>query len=338
MAAASLAGTRVGRFRLGQRLGEGSTGAVFLATPAGAAGRVVALKVLHPELVAQPGFAVRLDREIRVISALGSPHILPVYEYGTGGSLTYVVMPIAAGGSLRDRLRSGPLSASSAWSILNLVGDGLHRAHEAGVVHRDVKPANVMFDGYGKALIADFALAPTRLGFAVGTPGYMAPEQAKGEVADRRADVYGLAVLAFEMLTGTPPYTAASPAELLLATVRQPIPSAHERCPDVPAGLDGALLRGLAKSREHRYQNVRELVWALSRVLAGPGQHSERRRQRLASRAAEPLFAPAVVPGRNGALVAGQGEERAPAGDRELVVEPDSEQAPPRRAESGDAG
>lgn len=267
MAAAGLRDQRVGRFRLVERLDEGSTGAVFVASPNGAAGRTVALKVIHPDVVVQPGFARRLDRDVRTVSALSDAHILPVFEYGASGDTTYVVTPLAVGGSLRDKLSGGPLDAGTAWEILRTVGRALHRAHEAGVVHMDVKPANVLFDDYAKALLADFGVTRTHLGFAMGTPGYMAPEQATGQKADRRADVYGLAVVAFEMLTGTPPYSAGSVPELLRATTSAPIPSARDRYHEVPSGFDAALYRGLAKAPDHRYQTVLELLWAIGRVL-----------------------------------------------------------------------
>ena len=297
MAVAGFVGQRVGGFRLVQRLGEGSTGVVFLATFGRAAGRTVALKIVRPELAAEPWFAERMDRDVRTIAGLSHPHILPVYEYGTAGELTYLAMPVAAGGTLRERLALGRLGVARAWEILADVGDALQRAHEAGAVHRDVKPANVLFDAYGKVLVADFGVAPIHLGFAVGTPGYMAPEQALGLEADRRADVYGVAVLAFEMLTGTPPYRSASVPELLRETVRAAVPAVRDRCADLPPGVDAALLRGLAKSRERRYQTVLELLLALGRVL---GMEPQQERARQVSRprdVEERRFVPAVLHG-----------------------------------------
>src|SRR5438128_12437146 len=150
MAAAGLTAQRVGRFRLVQPLGRGSTGEVFLATHVGAAGREVALKILDPAVTARAGFRERLEHDVRAVSTLSHPHILPVYEYGTAGDLTYVAMPVVRGGTLRARLESGRLSAKAAWRVLRLVGETLHAAHEAGVVHGDVKPGNVLFDVYGR--------------------------------------------------------------------------------------------------------------------------------------------------------------------------------------------
>jgi serine/threonine-protein kinase len=241
-----------------------------------------------------------LERDVRRVSTLSHPHILPVYEYGTAGDFTYVAMPVVRGGTLRARLETGRLSAKAAWRVLRLVGEALHAAHEAGVVHGDVKPGNVLFDVYGRVLLADFGLARTHLGFAVGTPGYMAPEQARGEVADRRADVYALAVVAFEMLTGSRPYLADAPAELLRATVGTPVPAARERCPDVPAGLDSALYRGLAKNPAQRYQTMLELLWALAPVLEPRPRRLARWRRPARPEPADGVFVPSVLTGAAG--------------------------------------
>jgi serine/threonine-protein kinase len=318
MAVAGLIGRRVAGFRLVQRLGEGSTGEVFLATFGGAAGRTAALKIIRAQLVAEPGFAERLDRDVRAVAALSHPHILPVYEYGTAGELTYVAMLVAAGGTLRERLSRGRLSVATAWQVLADVGDALQRAHEAGAVHRDVKPANVLFDAYGKVLVADFGVSPVYLGFAVGTPGYMAPEQALGQKADRRADVYGLAVLAFEMLTGTPLYGPASVPELLRATVGAAVPSVSDRCAGLPPGLDAALLRGLAKSRERRYQTVLELLLALGRVLGTEPRREGGRQRGAVSEVGEQPFIPEILHGLSGPSRDGRrreaGREGQPAG------------------------
>jgi serine/threonine-protein kinase len=267
MATAGLTDVHVGRFRLVKQLGRGSTGVVFLATRVGAAGREVALKVVDSDLASQPGFGERLEDEIRRISALSHPSILPVYEYGTAGELTYLVMPVAAGGSLGERLKTGALPSGYAWQVFRPVADALQSAHQAGLIHGDVKPGNILFDSYGRVLLADFGLARTHLGFARGTPGYMAPEQARGQAPDPRADLYSLAVVLFEMLTGSRPYRYATDADLLRATAGSPVPSARERWREVPVGLDAALYRALAKRPAQRYQTMLELIWALGQVL-----------------------------------------------------------------------
>jgi serine/threonine-protein kinase len=212
-------------------------------------------------------------------------------------------MPLVRGGTLRGRLQGARLSPKAAWRVLRLVGEALTSAHQAGVVHADVKPGNVLFDVYGRVLLADFGIARTHLGFALGTPGYMAPEVAGGAPADSRADVYALAVMTFEMLTGSPPYRGESPAELLRATVQASIPAARERCAEVPAGLDGALYRGLAKEPARRYRTVLELLWALAPVLEGrPRRLPRLPRWRPAPRPhpEEGVFVPSVLTGSGG--------------------------------------
>jgi serine/threonine protein kinase len=280
-----------------QELGRGSTGAVFLATHVGAAGREVALKILDPAVTCRQDFSERLERDVRRVSTLSHPHILPVYEYGTAGELTYVAMPVVRGGTLRGRLQSGRLSSKTSWRVLRLVGEALNSAHKAGVVHADVKPGNVLFDVYGRVLLADFGLARTHLGFAIGTPGYMSPEVARGQPPDCRSDVYALAVMVFEMLTGSRPYAANSTAELLRATVEAPVPAARDRCAEVPRGLDAALYRGFAKNPAHRYQTVLELLWALAPVLDVKPRRLPRRRRPRPPVPEEGVFVPSVLPG-----------------------------------------
>lgn len=297
MAATGLTARRVGRFRLVQELGRGSTGAVFLATHVGAAGREVALKILDPEVTRQQDFGDRLERDVRRVSTLSHPHILPVYEYGTAGDVTYVVMPVVRGGTLRGRLQRGRLSSKASWRVLRLVGDALSSAHKAGVVHADVKPGNVLFDVYGRVLLADFGLARTHLGFALGTPGYMSPEVARGQAPESRSDVYALSVMVFEMLAGSRPYAGDSAAELLRATVEAPVPAARDRCAEVPRGLDAALFRGFAKDPARRYQTVIELLWALAPVLDDRPRRLPRWRGPRPPVSEEGVFVPSVLPG-----------------------------------------
>jgi PAS domain S-box-containing protein len=256
-----------GRYRLVDRVGEGTTAVVYRAVVAGAGEQPLALKVLAPSLVSQPGFRWRLERDVGTISAIGHDSFLPVYECGDSGGFSYVAMELAEGGTLRDRLLEGPMDVEVVLAILGQTASGLRRAHEARVVHLDLKPSNILFDGTGRVQIADFGLARLNLGFAMGTPGYMAPEQALGEPVDHRADVYALATLAFEMLTGTRLLANAPAPALLQAAVEDPIPSARERRPELPADVDEVLARGLAKRRQHRHQTVMELLWDLTRVL-----------------------------------------------------------------------
>src|SRR5262249_20161789 len=147
----------------------------------------VAIKVLDETLAEDPWFRARFEKDVGLVSALGHPYLLKVLAHGTDRGVTYVATALAPGGSLRDLMRLGPVTPARAGSIVWGTAEALPRAHEAGLVHRDVKPANVLFDAAGHPLVADFGLARTHLGFAVGSPEYMAPEQAMGALADRRS-------------------------------------------------------------------------------------------------------------------------------------------------------
>jgi PAS domain S-box-containing protein len=228
----------------------------------------VAVKVLEPSLNSDRGFLQRFEQDVGLVSSLGHPHILPVYAHATAEGVTYVAMAYAAGGTLRARQEAGPLAPARAWQVLAALAGALHRAHEAGAVHRDVKPANVLFDAGGTPMLADFGLARTHLGFATGTPAYMAPEQAMGGEPDRLADVYALGVIAFELLTGTRLREEGGPIpQLLRAVVEAHIPVASEIAPSLPAAIDEVLGRALAADPAARYATTIDLVGDLGEVL-----------------------------------------------------------------------
>jgi PAS domain S-box-containing protein len=262
-----LTGTILGRYRLIQPLGDGTAGAVYLAAALGQGEQAIAIKVLDPKFVDRRGFA-ELEADVRLISSIGHPNILPIWEFGVSNGFTFLVMPAAAGGTLTELLKQGPLDPSRAWRVLRPLADALHHAHERGVVHRDLKPSNILFESTGQVLLSDFGVARLSYGF-VGTPGYMAPEQAMGQPSDRKADVYALAVLTFEILTGTRMHAEDSAADLMLATVRAPTPSAVTRKPDLPGELDMVLSRALAKDPGQRHQTTIELLHDLARVPMG---------------------------------------------------------------------
>ena len=239
--------------------------------------RNVAIKVLRPELAETLG-SERFSREIRTAANLSNPHILTVLDSGTGDGLLYYVMPYAQGESLRARItREGALPIGDAIRILREVADALTTAHAAGVVHRDIKPDNVLMSGR-HALVADFGVAKaisessgrnaiTTIGIALGTPAYMAPEQASADPhVDHRADIYALGVLAFEMLTGEPPFVRRTPQEVLAAHVTEPAPAVAARRPSVPPALDALVAKCLLKQPGDRYQSADEIVSELERI------------------------------------------------------------------------
>jgi serine/threonine-protein kinase len=216
--------------------------------------RRVALKVLPAEFLYDPAFADRFRQEARVAAKLEHPHIVPIHAYGIEEGRPWMAMRLVTGGSLAERVRRSPLSPAETAAVLRDVAAALDYAHARGVVHRDVKPANVLLDETGRAYLADFGIArmlegssvATATGLIQGTPSYMAPEQAMGVKVDRLADVYALGVVAFECLTGRVPYTGTTPVAILMKQVQEPVPepTAAEMAP----ALTAVLRRCLAKT------------------------------------------------------------------------------------------
>jgi hypothetical protein len=268
-----LAGRRVGNYDIKERLGAGGMAVVYRAVQQ-PLNREVALKMLVPALVQEPGFLQRFELEARTLARLDHPNILPIYDFGVAGEVVFITMPLIRGGTLRDVLDRGPLDGSTAWRYLREVGLGLQHAHDAGIVHRDLKPNNVLLHPDGRAVLADFGLARsvhedirlTSAGFALGTPGYMAPEQVLGQDLDRRVDIYAMGVMTFEMMTGRMPFVGTTPTEIAIATVTQAVPSACAINPMLPDELDAVLARAMAKSPADRPASVAELIGLLAKV------------------------------------------------------------------------
>lgn len=272
-----LTGATLGSYELKELVGKGAMAFVYRAVQR-PLGREVALKILAPSLVEQPGFPERFEHEAQTLSRLDCPNILPVFDYSRIDGVTFLVMPYVGGGNLRTRLDDNDLDRDQVGRVLTEIGEALHYAHEAGIIHRDVKPSNILIHPDGRPVLADFGLARndttpavfTAHGFTLGTPGYMAPEQAMGRALDRRADVYSLGVLAFEMLTGAVPYLGESPMETMVATVRDPIPSARAVNPSLPEAVDVVLARVLAKDPEDRYPTARDFLTGLAGISFAP--------------------------------------------------------------------
>ncbi len=268
------------RYRIERELGQGGMATVYLAEDL-KHGRKVAVKVLREELSASLG-KERFLREIKVAAALQHPHILPLYDSGAAAELLFYVMPYIDGLSLREKLvKEGELPIGDAVRILRDIADALTEAHRHGVVHRDLKPENVMIRGR-HALVMDFGVAKalsdatgrqslTTVGIALGTPTYMAPEQAVADPhADHRADLYAFGVVAYELLAGRPPFTGANPQQVLAAhvtTAAEPV-SAHRSMPPALAAL---VMRCLEKRPADRPQSAEELIPQLEAVLTPSG-------------------------------------------------------------------
>ena len=263
-------------YRVVRELGGGGMSRVFLAEETRLSRQVV-IKVLPPEMGAGVNVE-RFEREIQLAARLQHPHIVPLLTAGASGDLLYYIMPFIAGESLRARLATqGELPIPEAIRILREVGDALAYAHANGVVHRDIKPDNVLLSA-GHAVVTDFGVAKavsassggghlTSLGLALGTPAYMAPEQAAADPhVDHRADLYALGVLAYEMLCGRPPFTATSPQALLAAQITQTAEPAARFRPSISPALDAVIMRCLEKRPSDRWQSAGELVAQLDAV------------------------------------------------------------------------
>jgi TolB-like protein/tRNA A-37 threonylcarbamoyl transferase component Bud32/Tfp pilus assembly protein PilF len=261
------------RYVIERELGAGGMATVYLAHDV-RHDRKVALKVLRPELSAALG-AERFLAEIKTTARLRHPHILPLFDSGEAGGALYYVMPLVDGESLRARLeRERPLPLAEALRITREVADALAYAHGCGVVHRDIKPENILLEG-GHALASDFGIARaidaagdvrlTETGQSLGTPLYMSPEQSAGDtMIDGRSDLYSLASVLFEMLTGAPPFAGATAQAILVQRFTQPAPRISATRMDVPAAVDAAVHRALARDPDDRQPTIERFAEALA--------------------------------------------------------------------------
>src|ERR1051326_1168171 len=344
------------RYRVDRELGQGGMAVVFLAEDL-KHHRRVAIKLLKPELSAVIG-SERFPREIEIAATLQHPHILPLYDSGQAAGLLYYVMPFVEGESLRQRIsRETQLPFDTALQISREVASALQYAHERGVVHRDIKPDDIMLSG-SHAVVADFGIARaldaagaeqlTRTGMAIGTPQYMSPEQAGGAGLAGRADKYTLAAPLYEMLPGQPPFTGPSALAIIARHSLDPVPSLRVVRQTVSPTVEAAIMRAMAKLPADRFASMQRFVNALespaiaSAPLAVPlqprSQSGPRIRWRMWSAlAAAVLFAAAgwwLISGRS-ARGARLGSLRATA----VVVLPFQDQASsPDRSEERRVG
>jgi len=251
-------GQLVGAYRLEEALGEGAAGIVFRARAAD--GHDVAIKILRADRAGDAVLRARFEREARLARELDSRHVAPILDLGDDDGVAYLVLPFYAGGSLAARLRSsGPLTLDATAALAAQLGRGLDALHAQGILHRDVKPSNVLLEGDGNAALSDFGLArtadSTRLteeGQVVGTPHYLAPELIEGRDATRASDVYALGCVLFECLVGTPPFSGRGIAEVGFAHLVEPPPDPHELRPELPRDAGTAILTALAKEPSER--------------------------------------------------------------------------------------
>ncbi len=263
-----MAPEKIGRYQVKSELGRGGMATVYRAYDP-SFDREVAIKVLPREFLHDPQFHERFKNEIKTIAALEHPAIVPVYDVGDDDGVPYFVMRNMTGGSLSSQIEKGKFSIHDAARIIERLSSALAYAHKKGVVHRDLKPDNILFDDRGDPYITDFGVAsfsstPTNLTgtSAIGTPAYMSPEQAQGDKVDNRSDIYGLGVIIFQMLSGEQPYNADTPMAVAIKHITDPVPDILKNNPSLPMATDLVIKTAMAKNREDRYPSATELARA----------------------------------------------------------------------------
>src|SRR5262245_10772772 len=264
------------RYRIEREIARGGMAEVYLARDE-SLNRQVALKALFPEYAREPSFVERFRREAQAAANLNHPNIVGIYDWGQESGTYFIVMEYVEGRSLRDLIRSeGPVDAGRAADITAEIASALAFAHRSGVVHRDVKPGNVLITPQGSVKVTDFGIARagagdglTQTGSVMGTATYFSPEQAQGLAVDGRSDVYSLGVVLYELVCGGVPFVADSPVSVAYKHVREePVPPS-QRNTDVPPGLEQIIMSSLAKDPDQRYQSADDMRADLLRFRRG---------------------------------------------------------------------
>ncbi|MDJ0756310.1 MAG: protein kinase [Ardenticatenaceae bacterium] len=269
--------TQIGRYEIIEEIGRGGMATVYRAQDP-MLRREVALKIISPQLSVDRKFVQRFQREARIVARVEHPQIVSIFDSGEFEGRPYIVMRLLDGGTLRQKIDSGPLPVDEVYRFLLQISDALHTAHQNGIIHRDIKPSNIIFDRRGKAFVSDFGIAKlvdshtnltgTRM---VGTPSYMSPEQFQGGEIDGRTDQYSLAVVAYEALSGHPPFEGEM-MTLAYKHVNEPVPPLRESAANVPAGLVKILERALNKRPSDRFPNLNLMHQTiLALTLGQPG-------------------------------------------------------------------
>lgn len=272
-----LTGKQFDSYQIVAPLGEGGMAAVYKAYQPGIE-RYVALKILPRQFGLDPQFVARFEQEAKILAKLQHPHILPVFDYGQADGYAYIVMPFLHSGTLTGLMRGAPLPLAQIRRIVSQVGDALDYAHSHALIHRDVKPSNVLLDERDNCLLTDFGIAKmiessahlTATGSFIGTPAYMSPEQGLGQNVDGRSDIYALGVILYEMATGRVPYKAETPMAVVVKHINDPLPPPRQLNPDLPEAVERVILKALAKQPKDRYATAGEMVRALRAVIPEP--------------------------------------------------------------------
>jgi serine/threonine protein kinase len=272
----NLIGTTLGQYEIVEKIGQGGMAHVFKAYQR-ALDRFVAIKVLSPVLAEEPGFTERFQREAQAVARLHHPNILQVFDFGLHDKYSYITMRYVQNSiTLGQLIREGTPTDKLIEYILQ-VADALHYAHEQGIIHRDVKPSNILIDGKW-ALLSDFGLVKmgqgsthlTRTGTGLGTPAYMSPEQASGLKVDQRTDIYALGIILHRILTGTVPHDAPTPLAILVRRSTEPVPPLRQLKPDIPDSLEQVTLRALNREPDGRYKTATDFAMALKKATTDP--------------------------------------------------------------------
>jgi serine/threonine-protein kinase len=267
----------IGRYEVVEELGQGGMSLVYKAFDP-VFQREVAVKVLTVELLQAPTFRDRFKREALIIARLEHAAIVPIYDVGEQEGQPFMVMRLMEGGSLSSKLKRGPLSLGQVIHIFNRLAPAIDKAHKQGVIHRDIKPDNILFDTEDNAYLSDFGIVKlseetthlTRTGGIIGTPTYMSPEQARGDAnIGSRSDIYALGAVLYEMLTGQMPYKADTPMGVLVKHITEPVPNILEVSPELPQRIALINDRAMAKEPENRFETATEMLEALKDVATG---------------------------------------------------------------------
>jgi serine/threonine protein kinase len=269
----ALIGKSLGHFRIVERIGSGGMATVFKAYQP-TLDRYVAIKVLPAYHARDPIFVKRFEQEARSVAKLAHPNIVQIHDFGEQDHITYIVMEYVDGGTLKDRLKKA-LPVAEAIDYIIQAAEGLACAHRNGIIHRDVKPANMLLRKDGYLLLSDFGIAKilegttqlTRVGTGIGTPQYMSPEQGTGLAVDRRSDIYSLGITLFHCLTGRVPFTADNPLTITVKHLQDPLPVEMLTTANIPSPIIQVVQQMTAKQPYERYQSMEELIDALTNAV-----------------------------------------------------------------------
>lgn len=307
---AQLIGHNLGPYTLEQRIGEGGMAVVYRAYQP-IAQRHVALKILAPHFASDPQFVARFVREARTLSKLQHPHLLPAYDFGQADGHLYLALKLVAGGTLATAMAQAPMPFERITTLIDEIAGALDFAHAHGIVHRDVKPSNILLEPDGHSYLSDFGLVKlleasrqlTNTSGILGTPTYMSPEQCLGQPLDGRSDIYALGVILYELVAGRPPFSAETPMAVVVKQIYDPLPLPRSLNPDIPDALERVILKALAKQKEDRFATATELARALRAATgASPRRRSPVRFPtlpwwpRLYPGKTRPLIEPAAPP------------------------------------------